>query len=163
MVHPQVIRITTSSRCCCQSSPRTRASNWAWESVSEPFPAAQRERPWMSRRQASQIPLALPDQHLQPRSEPVGGVLSVMRARFAEDLHHMRQDTLHSTVTTGASLQRSSHTGWLERCSRSSTNRPPQVALRPMHWSDSPSSAASACSWLALIPFVRVTRTTDAP
>jgi len=58
----------------------------------------------MSRRQASQSPLALPDQHLQPRSEPVGGVLSVMRARFAEDLHHMGKEPVHA----GPHMERSS-------------------------------------------------------
>jgi hypothetical protein len=41
-------------------------------------------------------PLAVVDQHLHPGAAPVGEEVDVMRARFAEDPHHLGEERVHA-------------------------------------------------------------------
>jgi len=95
MVDSQIIRIAPSPPSCCQGRPSTKASNWAWESVSEPFPGPT-EAPLVESPAGEPDPLAVVDQHLHPGAAPVGEEVGVMRARLAEDLHHLGKERVHA-------------------------------------------------------------------
>src|SRR5574343_554168 len=47
-------------------------------------------------------PLAVVDQHLHPRTAPVGKEVSMMGARFAKDAHHLGEERVHAPPATEA-------------------------------------------------------------